>query len=120
MNICFFGVGGVGGYFGGLAAHYLGKEHNIYYVARGAHKEAICQNGLMLKKNGGEELLIVKPALCTDNVDDLPICDIVVVSVKSYDLDAVSKLLDGITADHSMVLPLLNGVDIYERIRKYS
>ncbi len=119
MKICFFGVGGVGGYFGALVSRALQQEHDIFFVARGAHKNAIIAEGLTLKKSGGEELIRVKPALCTDKVDDLPFCDIIILSVKGYNLEEAAHEIAKISKEGTVVLPLLNGVDIYERIRAH-
>ena len=119
MNICFYGVGGVGGYFGALIAHRFALAHTLCFVARGAHKEAICRSGLTLKKGGGAQIVNVTPSICTDTISDLPICDIIVVSVKGYDLASAAQDLAKITHPGSIVLPLLNGVDIYERIRAH-
>ncbi|MBN1181426.1 MAG: 2-dehydropantoate 2-reductase [Bacteroidales bacterium] len=117
MKICFYGVGGVGGYFGSLVTRKFNEIHDFYFVARGKHKDAICSNGLTLKKSGGEEIINVMPKKCTDTADDLPVCDIIVVSVKSYDLANVAREMVKITGEKTIILPLLNGVDIYERIR---
>lgn len=120
MNICFFGVGGVGGYYGTLVTKHVNETGlgKTYFIARGKHKEAIQKNGLLLKKDGGKEDILVKPYFCSETVDDLPIFDIVVVSVKGYDLENAAKELTKITGKNSVILPLLNGADIYERIRK--
>ena len=119
MNICFFGVGGVGGYYGTLLTKYVNETaaDDTYFIARGRHKDAILENGLLLKKEGGEEEILVRPYLCTDAVNDLPAFDIVVVSVKGYDLESVTKEVSRITDENSIILPLLNGADIYERMR---
>lgn len=119
MKICFFGVGGVGGYFGTIIADKFKDKHDIYFVARGANKNTICTNGLTLKKAGGEQIINVSPTLCTDDVDDLPICDIVFLSVKEYDLVNAAKSLNKISNAKTIIIPLLNGVDIYERIREH-
>ena len=86
MKICFFGVGGVGGYFGTLVTDKFKNKHEIFFIARGSHKDAICSNGLTLKKAGDNETINVTPEKCTDTVNDLPVCDIIVISVKAYDL----------------------------------
>lgn len=121
MNICFYGVGGVGGYYGALLSKYLKKtgKGTIYFIARGTHKAAILENGLLLKKDGGTEELLITPDFCTDNVDTLPVCDIVVVAVKGYDLEKATKEISKITDEKSVILPLLNGADIYDRIRQH-
>ncbi len=121
MNICFFGVGGVGGYYGTLLSKYFNEtgKGNTYFIARGKHKAAIEEKGLLLKKEGGKEELLIKPHFCTDTVNDLPICDIVVASVKGYDLESVTKDVEKITDENSIILPLLNGADIYDRMRQH-
>ncbi len=121
MNICFYGVGGVGGYYGTLLTRYVRKNNkgNIYFIARGKHKESIIKNGLILKKDGGKEEITVHPHSCTDTVNELPVVDMVVVSVKGYDLEAATKEISNITDNHSVILPLLNGADIYDRMRHH-
>jgi len=121
MEICFFGVGGVGGYYGNLLSQYFNEtgNGNTYYIARGKHKDAIIEKGLLLKKEGGKDELLIKPHLCTDTVTDLPVCDIVVVSVKGYDLESATKEIEKITDENSIILPLLNGADIYDRMRQH-
>ncbi len=121
MNICFFGVGGVGGYYGTILSKYFNEtgKGNTYFIARGKHKDAIIEKGLLLKKEGGKEELLIKPHFCTDTVNDLPVCDIVVASVKGYDLESVTKDIEKITDENSIILPLLNGADIYDRMRQH-
>jgi 2-dehydropantoate 2-reductase len=118
MKICFYGVGGVGGYFGSLITEKLSNSNDIYFIARGNHKEVINSKGLTLKKSGGEEIILAKPKLCTNNINEIPVCDIIIVSVKSYDLTSASEDLNKISNDNTIILPLLNGVDVNERIRE--
>ena len=121
MNICFFGVGGVGGYYGTLLTKYFNEtsKGKTFFIARDRHKDAVLEKGLLLKKEGGKEEILIKPHVCTDNVNDLPVCDIVVVSVKGYDLENVTKDVGKITDKNSIILPLLNGADIYDRMRQH-
>ena len=42
MKVAIVGAGGVGGYFGGLLAR---AGHDVTFVARGAHLDAIKRNG---------------------------------------------------------------------------
>jgi 2-dehydropantoate 2-reductase len=121
MNICFFGVGGVGGYYGALLTKYVNEtgENKTYFIARGKHKDAILREGLLLKKEGGKEEIRVKPFFCCDTVDGLPVFDIVVISVKGYDLEGATREIGKITDGNSVILPLLNGADVYERIRQH-
>ncbi len=120
-NICVYGVGGVGGYFGGMLCHGLlkpaGKGPKIFFIARGEHLKAIRSFGLILNTSLLGRL-VATPDLATDRIEDIPAPDLCFLCVKSYDLpDAVARLA-GNMKPGTVVLPLLNGVDIYERTRE--
>jgi 2-dehydropantoate 2-reductase len=117
MNIGVIGVGGIGGYYGGKLTRLIEIDPamKVYFIARGQHLEEIRKNGLLLDTDEGE--FICKPTYATDNFSELPVLDLCLVCVKSYDLDNAMLSLRGKVASHTMILPLLNGVDIYERIR---
>lgn len=118
-NIAVIGIGGVGGYFGGKMCRILqdSNEYNLYFVARGQHLKEIQRNGLVLKTSEYGKF-ICKPTLATESIEELPTIDICFICVKQYDLNNVLlKLKDKIT-DKTKIVALLNGVDIYSRIRK--
>jgi 2-dehydropantoate 2-reductase len=117
MKIAVFGVGGVGGYFGGkVAGKYGGSPgHRVVFVARGAHLAAIRGDGLLLKAVEGD--FRVKPDLATDNPSEAGPCDLVLLSVKEYDLEAAAAAIVPLLHEKTVVLPVLNGVDIAERLR---
>lgn len=111
------GIGGVGGYYGGLLAKkYAGSsEVEIYFVARGEHLKQIQNHGLKVIK--GTEEFIARPALATDKVNETGIADYVIICTKSYDLEGVIEQLKPCIDGNTILLPLLNGVDAAERIR---
>jgi 2-dehydropantoate 2-reductase len=117
MNLSIIGMGGVGGYFGGKLAQLLkdDKNMNINFISRGRHLEEIQKNGLILDADGAE--MVCRPSLATDRIQDLPPQDLCLVCVKAYDLDNAMRLIKPRIKDSTMLLPILNGVDIYERIR---
>ena len=120
-NICIFGAGSVGGVFGGKIAHAIAQKpdslRKVFFIARGAHLEEIKKNGLIL--NTPEERgILCKPNLATDNIVEIPQPDLYLLCVKGYDLDQATLTIKKNIADNTLVIPLLNGVDIYERIRK--
>ena len=119
-NIAFLGVGGVGGYFGGKMTRLLNDNEpdvNIFFIARGEHLKAIKENGLTLKTKT-EGILNCNPTLATDHCEELPMLDVCFICVKQYALeDAVKEILPKLNAD-TKIIPLLNGIDIYDRIRK--
>ena len=117
MKIAVFGVGGVGGYFGGkIAVKYAGSPgHQVACIARGAHLAAIRKGGLLLKTVEGE--FKVTPDLATDDPAAVGPCDLVLVCVKEYALEEAAARLAPLLHAKTIVLPLLNGVDIAERLR---
>jgi len=118
MNIAIIGLGGVGGYFGGKLSQLLKTESNlnVYFVARGDHLSEIKMNGLILDSDDGE--MICVPTLATSNVADIPSLDLCILCVKSFGLDSTLHALKEKISEKTIILPLLNGVDICERIRK--
>ena len=118
INIAFIGVGGVGGYYGGKMSQVMDNEmQRVYFVARGEHFKVIQEKGLILKTNK-EGTFNCKPYLVTDCINDLPMLDICFICVKGYDLERVVVQLQEKISDQTIIIPLLNGVDIYSRIRK--
>lgn len=125
-NICIYGVGGVGGYFGGMLCRGLLKAHpkpdteyRVYFVARGRHYEEIRSTGLTLQLEGQGEVKI-RPYAVVNDVALIPPADIYIICTKSYDLcAAVEAIKDRLTKD-TVILPLLNGINIYEKIRAVS
>lgn len=120
MNIGVIGVGGVGGYFGGklarLAEQNVAENLKVYFVARNQHLEEIKKHGLVLSTVDEGEI-ICKPVLATDDLHELPVLDVCLVCVKSFDLSQGLQGLRAKITDDTLIVPLLNGVDIYERIR---
>jgi len=117
-SVCIYGIGGVGGYFGGRIAHEISKGNRaiqVYFIGRGKHLKAVQQHGLNLITDKGE--FVCFPNIATDNIRHIPTPDLYLLCVKGYDLNnAVISISKNISAD-TIILPLLNGVDIYERIR---
>lgn len=117
-HIAVIGVGGVGGYFGGrlaAAAAGGGAERKVSFLARGPHGEAIRRHGLRLRTAEAGEVLC-RPHLVTDDPAELPPPDLCLLCVKGYDLGGVLRRLAPRVRKHTVFLPLLNGVDIYDRV----
>lgn len=118
MNIAVVGIGGVGGYFGGKLTRLreVDPSVNIVFIARNQHLTEIQANGLLLDTEEGKTVCV--PTRATDAISELPVLDYCLICVKGYDLEKVLyQLKDKITAS-TVVLPLLNGFDIYDRVRR--
>jgi 2-dehydropantoate 2-reductase len=116
-KIIIAGIGGVGGYFGGLLAKQFSEsnEVEIYFLARGENLKQIQKNGLKVIK--GDTHFFVKPTLATDNANEIGIADYIILCTKSYDLEKTIAQLTPCIDVHTSLLPLLNGVDSVERIK---
>jgi len=119
LKLAVIGVGGVGGYFGGrLCGPLQNQGHQIFFVARGDHLNEIRRKGLFLSTEDHGDI-ICRPTLATADFCDLPALDVCLICVKAYDLPAVLAGISQKISENTLVLPLLNGVDIYERVRQY-
>jgi 2-dehydropantoate 2-reductase len=117
MKIAIVGIGGVGGYFGGkLAREYENPDqHEIIFIARGKHLSAIKKNGLQLLTKEGD--YIARPARATDNPAKSDIFDLVFFCTKSYSLESSALVIKANIHKNTVVIPLLNGVNIAQRLR---
>jgi len=115
-KIVVVGLGGVGGYYGGLLArkYYKDEVVEVCFLSRGEHLVAIQQNGL--KVIDDTEIFVAFPSLAADNAAQIGIADYIIICTKSYDLEATIEQIKPMIAGHTVILPLLNGVDISYRI----
>lgn len=106
MKILVYGIGGVGGYFGGRL---IAAGHEVSMIARGKQLEAIKDNGLIIESINGD--LKVTPKLVTDDVSKVETPDLVILGVKSWQIPDVAKILKLYISESTMILPLQNGAD---------
>jgi 2-dehydropantoate 2-reductase len=111
MNIVVVGAGGVGGYFGAKLAQ-SGCE--VTFIARGKHLQAIKNYGLQVKSIYGD--FKVHPKV-TDDVTNIKSPDVVILGVKSWQVEDVAVKLKPIIGKNTMVLPLQNGADNADKLR---
>lgn len=118
-KILVVGIGGVGGYYGGLLSKYAEDKDDlaVCFLARGAHLKAIQTQGL--KVTDEHQSFITHPTLATDNIHEIGHADYVIVATKSYGLEDVLQQIKPVITPTTVILPLLNGVDITDRIRKF-
>jgi 2-dehydropantoate 2-reductase len=116
-EIAVIGIGGIGGLTGSrLALRLRATGRRVTFIARGPHLAAIRAAGLRLIRPDGSAVL-VRPDLATDSLEQAPAPDLAVLCVKSYDLEQVAERLAAVIKPDTVVLPLLNGADIRERLR---
>ena len=119
-HVCVFGMGGIGGYMTArfVSAKVAGPQDGLFVscIARGESLKAIEEKGLYFRTPDGQEDFF-RPDIVTDNPAALPEQDLIVLGVKSYHLAAACSAINPIITPKTVILPLLNGIDIYERIR---
>ena len=106
MKVAVIGAGGVGGYFGGLLAQ---AEHEVTFIARGAHLQAIKENGLRVESQLDGTFTV--PGNATDNTAELEEQDLVLFTVKMYHNPEAIKHLAPMIGPDTVVLTLQNGID---------
>ncbi|MCP9199548.1 2-dehydropantoate 2-reductase [Gramella sp. GC03-9] len=111
MEILVYGVGGVGGYFGGRLAD---AGLNVSMVARGEHLKAIQENGLEVESIKGN--FKVNPKMVTSEVSEVPKPDLIILGIKSWQIPEVAIELRPIIGENTIILPLQNGADNYEKL----
>lgn len=118
IRIAFVGLGGVGGYYGGLMANHYENNPSveIIFIARGAHLEAIQKHGLQIIH--GENIFTTRPHLATDDPSKIGVLDYLIICTKSYDLTDTMHAFKKNLQPSTIVLPLLNGVNHSDVIKE--
>lgn len=112
MRIVVMGAGGVGGYFGVRLAQ---GGHEVSFVARGRHLEAINAKGLALRSALGDAVLKAKAA---EDPAELGPADVILFAVKLWDTESAAERLRPLTDAGAVVIPFQNGVESIEIIGK--
>jgi ketopantoate reductase len=110
MRIVVMGAGGVGGYFGARLAH---AGHDVTFIARGKHLEAMQQKGLTLKSPLGDAVVKVKAVGAAAKAGP---ADIVLFAVKLWDTESAARELHPAVERGGHVIPFQNGVESVARI----
>ena len=113
MKVLIFGVGGVGGFLG---SYLLKTENEIFFVSRGKTFENIKKNGLILKSE--LENIKYNKIKIFENFPEKQVFDIVILTVKLYDLEFSIDYLKDFINDKTIILPFQNGVFSEEIICK--
>mgnify|MGYP001214734773 CR=1 FL=1 len=115
-NIAIIGTGGVGGYFACKFLKNAAAQSSVTLIARGAHYEQIRTHGLQLvsPESDGAPL---HPDGVFKTINQMATPDIVLICVKDYDLDGVLQLLRERIHQQTVLLPLMNGVDIFSKVK---
>jgi 2-dehydropantoate 2-reductase len=112
IRIAVMGAGAVGGYFG---ARLAAAGHDVAFIARGTHLEAMQKQGLKIKSFRGN--LHIRSRFAS-NPEEVGPVDLVLFCVKSYDTEEAGKKLAPLMNEKTLILSLQNGVDNPDKIVK--
>ncbi len=110
MRIAILGSGAVGGYYGAKLAH---AGHDVTFIARGAHLDAIRARGLSVKSPLGD--FTVRARAESDPARVGPV-DLVIFAVKAYGNRDALPMLRPLMQETTAVLTLQNGVESAEEV----
>ena len=106
MRIAILGSGAVGGYYGARLAR---AGHDVTFIARGAHLQAIRQRGLEIRNPMLGDFTV--RARAEEDTARIGAMDLVIVAVKAYDNATALPMIPPLLGETTTVLTLQNGVD---------
>ena len=106
MKICVVGAGAIGGLMGAKLA--LAGE-DVTLIARGAHLEAIRQNGLKLIEEDGTEH-VARQVKATSRLSEAGAQDIVILALKAHQVEPIAKELPALFGPGTIVVTTQNGI----------
>lgn len=112
MRIAIMGTGGIGGYFGGRLA---AAGEQVTFIARGAQLRALQKDGLHVELLDGQTLTIA-PASATDEPAEVGPVDLVLVTVKAWQVPDAARAIKPMIGPETIVLPLENGVEAADQV----
>jgi 2-dehydropantoate 2-reductase len=111
MKIAVIGAGGVGGTFGAALAK---AGADVWFLARGAHLQAMRAGGLRIASPRGDANLV--PTQATDSPAEIGRADVVLFCVKLWDVETAGEHIRPIVGPGTAVIPLQNGIDAADRL----
>jgi 2-dehydropantoate 2-reductase len=111
VKIAVLGSGAVGGYYGAKLAR---AGHEVTFIARGAHLQAIREHGLQIKSPALGDFVV--HARAEQDTAAVGAVDLVLVAVKAYDNVTALPLIRPMLGPSTTVLTVQNGVDSAEEV----
>ena len=111
MKIMVSGIGSVGGYITSFLCKYEAEKNTITAVARGKRREVLEENGLVLHSDLLGEC--VSRPVFVEKPEQAGVQDLIFICVKNYSLREVLQALLPCVDAHTIVVPILNGIDHY-------
>lgn len=112
-KIAVVGVGGVGGFLAGAIGSVY--EDRLTLAARGDRLVSLRERGLVLHSDLRGEMRVRPHAVVT--AQELEVQDFIFLCVKNYSLEETCAQIRHAVGEHTVVIPVMNGVDPGDRAR---
>lgn len=104
-SVAVLGAGAVGGYLGGKLSRV--PDVQVTLIGRRPLIEEVRANGLVIREEGAEQVSHPGVAL---SASEVPPCDLVLLTVRTYDVEAAIPELPALMGEHGLVVAFQNGV----------
>ena len=102
MRVAVMAAGAVGGYFGGRLA---AAGHDVAFIARGAHRDAMRRDGLKIESGLGD--LHLKSVNVTDDPKQVGPADVVLFAVKLWDTEIAGEQTRPLVGPNTRVMSVM-------------
>ena len=106
LKVAVVGAGGTGAYYGGALAK---AGHDVTFIARGSHLEAINKSGLQLNTVLLGDFHLNSPA--TDDMSSIDPVDLVIFAVKSWGTETAITDMTELVGKNTLIISTQNGID---------
>ena len=106
LKVAVVGTGGTGAYYGGALAK---AGHDVTFIARGSHLDAINKSGLQLNTVLLGDFHLDSPA--TDDMSSIGPVDLVIFAVKSWGTETAIADMAGLVGNNTLIISTQNGID---------
>ena len=110
MKILVVGAGAIGGYYG---ARLVQAGADVTFLVRPKRAASLAAQGLRVRSELGDFSAPIKTVV---REDLKPVYDLIVLSCKSYDLDAAMSDIESVVGPTTGILPFLNGLSVYDEL----
>jgi 2-dehydropantoate 2-reductase len=113
-KIVIYGAGAIGT---SIAAWLAPQYPQLYLLARGEHAKVIKNKGLSFYRNTGPKTVV--PIKVIEDLNEQPDAEIIIITVKNYDLENVAKEIETKIHSEPLILGFQNGVENQKVLPQY-
>jgi 2-dehydropantoate 2-reductase len=117
MKIAFFGTGSIGASVGGWIAP---THEQVWFIDKGEVSQILKEKGITLYLGERKEATMqTVPVKVMDDLAGLADMDVIILGVKNYSLDGVSRLIRDKAGDRAIIVSMANGMENQKILPRY-